>query len=156
MDFPFSAQVAAEIGIGLVFEERGGMLDRSVGERVMVAFDDVVEFDAGAVVARDREPDGVGSLAAWESGAGSAGVSEVAERLEDVSVRLARLIGHGAAQAFPQAAQRQHGVCGTTIVNVGGDRVEVGASHSGGIVARGAGRRPRYSRDQWQAHDWKL
>ena len=170
--FLLAAQVGLDVCRGLPCQQRCGMHGRPVGivdlpvrEWMMVALEDVMELYRGAVVAGNREAHGVGAVSDWESCTTLSGIPKVAERLEPCAIGLPRFARHGAADAFPNAAQRQPGIFRTGIATLGHYRVEVRAGHSAGMVAREGGHwfddepaqvwlRPRYSRDQWQAPDW--
>ena len=170
--FLLAAQVGLDVCPGLPCQQWRGIPGRSAGivnppvrEWMMVSLEDVIERYRGAVVAGNREAHGVGAVSAWKSRTTLSGIPKVAERLEPCAIRLPRFARHGAAEAFPNAAQRQPGVFRTGIATQGHYRVEVRAGHSAGMVAREGGHwfddwpaktslRPRYSSDRWQAPDW--
>jgi tetratricopeptide (TPR) repeat protein len=112
------------------------MFQRAVGERVVIALDDVIEVYGGGAVARNREAHGVGAVTRREAGASSAGIAKIAERAKSGVVRLPGLVRRCAANASPGVTQRQHGGFGTAATNLRRYRIEVGTGHFRGIVTQ--------------------
>ena len=54
---------------------------RSVGVGLVIALENIVESNGGAVVARDSEANGIWAIAAGKAWARAAGVADIAERL---------------------------------------------------------------------------
>ena len=104
---------------------------------MMVAFDHIGDADRGAGVARDREADGVGSVALRKARTASARIAEIAERPEHGLVGWSGTLRDGAADARPGVAERQHRVMRSSGADPRFDGIEIGARHFGGIVAQG-------------------
>ena len=103
---------------------------------MVVALHHVVDLDGAAVIARDGEANGVGPFMGWEALAEAPGIAQVAERRERSFVGLPRLARSGAAEAHPIVSQRQHRAWRADGNGARPYRVEIRASHFGGIVAR--------------------
>ena len=94
--FGFSPQVTGHIGARLPVQSfrgwrrnagrgRAREFEAPVRERMVVSLNDVADLDGAAVVARDREANGVGPAIPFTGGetrAGAPGVAQVAERRE--------------------------------------------------------------------------
>ena len=121
LQFRGSTAVALDVGLCLPVEDfaagplrkrsRGGkVFQTSMGERMMIPFNDVRDAMDSSVVPGNRETDSVGSVARRKTRAGIARISKIAERTEGGVVGRGRAVRDGAANACPGVAERQHGV----------------------------------------------